>query len=185
MSTNKVLKRIVAADDCDRHHDTVQNFASQLHSHTYGITSDPLTHFTCVFAALIHDVDHPGVSNAQLVKEKDEMAAMYNGKSVAEQNSVDLAWELLMDGGYEELRNCIYTTEEEFRHFRRLLVNSVMATDIFDPDLMKLRNQRWAKAFSKTEGEDVSDLKATIVIEHIIQVSIAELKMNFVDRLDR
>ena len=28
----------------------------KLHDHTYGITSDPLTQFACVFSALIHDV---------------------------------------------------------------------------------------------------------------------------------
>merc|ERR1711971_52761 len=58
MSVAKLLSRIVAPDmDFDHH--------VQLHDHTYGITSDPLTQFACVFAALIHDVDHPGVPNAQ------------------------------------------------------------------------------------------------------------------------
>ena len=28
----------------------------ELHEHTYGITSDPLTKFAVVFSALIHDV---------------------------------------------------------------------------------------------------------------------------------
>ena len=28
---------------------------SVLHDHTYGITSDPLTQFACLFSALIHD----------------------------------------------------------------------------------------------------------------------------------
>merc|ERR1712157_201674 len=37
--------------------------------HSYGITSDPLTQFAVVFSAVIHDVDHPGVTNAQLVTE--------------------------------------------------------------------------------------------------------------------
>lgn len=43
--------------------------ASLLHDHTHGITSDPLTQFACAFSALIHDADHVGVSNAQLVLE--------------------------------------------------------------------------------------------------------------------
>lgn len=34
-----------------------------------GISSDPLSQFAVVFGALIHDVDHVGVSNAQLIKE--------------------------------------------------------------------------------------------------------------------
>ena len=173
MSANKLLKRIVQADYCDRRNDTMDNIFSHLHDYTYGITSDPLLHFTCVLSAVIHDVDHPGVSNMQLAKEKDEMALVYNNLSVAEQNSIDVAWELLMDPAYDDLRNCIYQNEAELDRFRKLLVNSVMATDIFDKDLMNMRNERWTKAFSKKQGddEDVSDLKATIVVEHIIQAS--------------
>lgn len=50
----------------------------------------------------------------------------------------------------------------------------VLATDIFDRELNDLRKSRWNKAFS-TDGGTVcaknSDLRATIVIEHIIQAS--------------
>eukprot|EP00538_Stauroneis_constricta_P003831 CAMPEP_0119558060 /NCGR_PEP_ID=MMETSP1352-20130426/9964_1 /TAXON_ID=265584 /ORGANISM="Stauroneis constricta, Strain CCMP1120" /LENGTH=80 /DNA_ID=CAMNT_0007605281 /DNA_START=17 /DNA_END=256 /DNA_ORIENTATION=+ len=80
---------------------------------------------------MIHDVDHPGVSNMQLVKERDEMADLYGNKSVAEQNSVDLAWNLLMDPAYRNLRATMFANEAEKKRFRQLLVNSVMATDIF------------------------------------------------------
>ena len=96
--------------------------AQSLHDHTYGITSDPLTRFTVVLAGLLHDVDHPGkpncalalwlvyilqkannlysvlmwqnagVPNSQLVKENANMAQVYNNKSIAEQNSVDISW---------------------------------------------------------------------------------------------
>jgi 3'5'-cyclic nucleotide phosphodiesterase len=38
-------------------------------------------------AALIHDVDHQGIPNFVLVQEKSPLAAKYNNKSVAEQNS--------------------------------------------------------------------------------------------------
>lgn len=49
-------------------------------SYAYGITSDPLTSFAVVFCALIHDVDHTGVSNVQLIKENTPVAAFYKGK---------------------------------------------------------------------------------------------------------
>lgn len=39
-------------------------------------------------------MDHPGVPNAILVKESSEMAVLYDNKSVAEQNSVQLAWDV-------------------------------------------------------------------------------------------
>jgi hypothetical protein len=60
-----------------------------------------------------------------------------------------------------------------------------MATDIMDKDLKALRNARWTKAFSNSEGtttvgtnsitpksqKESVDRKATIVIEHLIQAS--------------
>jgi class 3 adenylate cyclase len=177
MSVVKLLSRIVAPADV-----VVQNegqkkaiFASKLHDHTYGITSDPLTQFACVFSALIHDIDHSGVSNTQLIKEGSKIATFYKNKSVAEQNSVDLAWDLLMDSTFEDLRNLIYSTQDEKDRFRQLVVNSVMATDIMDKDLKQLRNARWEKAFSLDHVEENSrentNRKATIVIEHLIQAS--------------
>jgi hypothetical protein len=169
MSVTKLLNRIVAPDIEDTNN-------KSLHDHTYGITSDPLTRFAVVFSALIHDVDHTGVSNLQLVKEKAPVAKMYNDKSAAEQNSVDLAWDLLMEPAYENLRRQIYTTDAEFKRFRQLVVNTVMATDIMDKDLKQLRNRRWDTAFALTSEQDQTsgravNRKATIVIEHLIQAS--------------
>jgi hypothetical protein len=155
----------------------VHNLASTLHDHTYGITSDPLTQFACVFAALIHDVDHTGLPNTQLVKEKTALASAYNDKSVAEQNSVDVAWSLLMDDSFSAIRRVIYSNGDELKRFRQLVVNSVMATDIMDKDLKTLRNSRWDRAFQESTTavpesmRDTVNRKATIVIEHLIQAS--------------
>jgi hypothetical protein len=87
--------------------------ASDLHKRTYGITSDPLAHFAIVFAALIHDVDHPGLTNRQLIEQCNPMAIQYHNQSVAEQNSITQARKLLMRDDFIELRRCIYTTESE------------------------------------------------------------------------
>jgi hypothetical protein len=167
MSVNKLLSRINAPDldECT---------AEEIHDHTYGITSDPITWFACIFSALIHDVDHSGVPNAQLVKEKAPVASLYNGRSVAEQNSFDMSWDLLMEPTYENLRKTIYVNAAEFRRFRQLVVNGVMATDIVDKDMKTLRNNRWDSAFDESKKESESQarlLKATIIIEHLIQAS--------------
>jgi 3'5'-cyclic nucleotide phosphodiesterase len=167
MGVVKLLSRIVAPD--------IEEIGNKtLEDHTYGINADPLTRFAVVFSALIHDVDHPGVSNMQLVKEGTRLSALYHNQSVAEQNSVDIAWHLLMDSKYENLRYTIYTTEAEFRRFRSLIVNAVMATDIMDKDLKKLRNDRWEVAFDVQKDQvsrEAANRKATIVIEHLIQAS--------------
>jgi hypothetical protein len=69
------------------------------------------------------------------VKEKTALASAYNDKSVAEQNSVDVAWALLMDDSFSAIRRVIYSNDDELKRFRQLVVNSVMATDIMDKDL--------------------------------------------------
>jgi hypothetical protein len=181
MSVVKLLSRIVAPSDVNVHENDNRKgstralfVASTLHDHTYGITSDPLTQFACIFSALIHDVDHVGVPNSQLIKENVSIAALYKGRSIAEQNSVDLAWDLLMDDSYKNLRRTIYDSDAEFKRFRQLIVNSVMATDIMDKDLKALRNSRWEKAFNEAPGDNLEEAvnrKATIVIEHLIQAS--------------
>ncbi|KAG7358840.1 adenylate/guanylate cyclase [Nitzschia inconspicua] len=172
MSVVKLLSRIIAPDMKELGNNVN---AQNLHDHTYGITSDPLTRFAVILSALIHDVDHPGVPNAQLIKENDPMAKQYENKSIAEQNSVDLAWGLLHEPAYKDLCKCIYQTEGELIRFRQLIVNSVMATDIMDKDLKTLRNNKWDKAFKdldpKESERDRINRKATIVIEHLIQAS--------------
>ncbi|CAJ1960174.1 unnamed protein product [Cylindrotheca closterium] len=176
-SVKKLLSRIVNTGDGNglgRTNRRPSVNMIDLAGHSYGITSDPLTQFAVVFSAIIHDVDHPGVPNTQLVKENTRNAQIYK-KSVAEQNSVDLAWDLLMQKEYATLRACIYHSEEELKRFRQLVVNTVLATDIVDKELQALRKNRWETAFSGAVENDNStlndDRKATIVIEHLIQAS--------------
>lgn len=175
MSVAKLLSRIVAPSDMD-FTDEKQALAT-LHDHTYGITTDPLTQFACVLSALIHDVDHQGVPNSTLLAEQDPLAERYGGKALAEQNSVDLAWNLLMQEKFQPFVTLICRDDVDLARLRQLVVNSVMATDIMDKDLKELRNARWEKAFTQTaaENNDTSteavNRKATIVIEHLIQAS--------------
>ena len=175
MSVNKLLSRIVAphVEDMAQPKGKSQ-YAAVLHDHTYGITSDPLTQFAVVFSALVHDIDHRGVSNAQLAQEERALANTYRNKSIAEQNSVDIAMKLLQQEEYSKLRACIYANDDEKNRFRQIVVNSVMATDIFDKELTSLRKSRWNKAFAPSSNESAilaRNRKATIVIEHLIQAS--------------
>jgi class 3 adenylate cyclase len=179
-SLTKLLSRVVTADEIDYDSMRYKKKAatSKLHKFTYGITSDPITQFACAFSAIIHDLDHPGVPNAVLVKEETRIAQLYRNQSVAEQNSVDLAWGLLMEPRFKDLRHCIYTTQAELDRFRQLVVNSVMATDIVDKELGALRKKRWETAFNKEATSELEEKerdevnrKATIVIEHLIQAA--------------
>lgn len=138
-----------------------------------------MAYLTLFSLIVLDDVDHTGLPNAQLVKEGNPLATAYKNKSVAEQNSIDLAWDLLMADDFKDLRAVIYTNEAEEKHFRALLVNLVLATDICDKELGAKRKERWAKAFAGTGSadhineptEDAVNRKATIVLEHLIQAS--------------
>jgi CheY-like chemotaxis protein len=174
MSVEKFITRIVTRDVDEK--DIIANpdksaegTASILHDYTHGINSDPLTLFAIVFSALIHDTDHRGVSNVQLCKEDETMAALYKNKSVAEQNSLDIAWAVLMSEDFEKLRVILFATRADLLRFRQMVVNIVLATDIFDKELNDLRKNRWDRAFGDDEVDH--NLRATIVIEHIMQAS--------------
>jgi hypothetical protein len=82
-----------------------------------------------------------------------------------------------MESRFADLRGFIYSEPSELKRFRELMVNTVMATDIFDKELQSLRKNRWDKAFRHISQaideseEDDRNRKATIVIEHLIQAS--------------
>lgn len=128
MSTQKFLQRIVTPDiegvDLEQANRT-GNLASELYMYTHGIT-DPLTLFGILFSALVHDVDHRGCSNMQLAKEDETMAAYYQNKSLAEQNSLDLSWELFMSPTYRDLRQCLFADEQCMLRFRQVVLNTVL-----------------------------------------------------------
>jgi class 3 adenylate cyclase len=177
LSVVKLLKRIVAPTQNEEDIDD-----EAMHDYTFGITSDPLTQFSVVLSALVHDIDHSGVPNSRLSQEQERLAQIYHGKSIAEQNSVDIAWGLLMDERFDALRMVIYSTVEDLKRFRQMMVHTVLATDIMDQELSKERKERWSATFgldddsknssAKNAGVDNEvDRKATIVIEHLMQAS--------------
>lgn len=130
------------------------------------IVHDPLIRFAIVLSALVHDIGHTGVPNGRLAEENPALASKYNDKSIAEQNSIDVAWKILMAGCFSNLRQAIFgSSKENQKRLRQLLVNSVMATDIFDQGLRALREARCDKSSS------CGHCKATLVMEQILQTS--------------
>ena len=114
------------------------------HVATFGIASDPLTHFVVVLAVVVHDVGHPGVPNSELVSSEHELATTYGSQSETERHSTNIAMKTLKN--YPDLEEQIYSTPHECERFRQLLSNSVLATDIAGSDSAR----RWSKAFGGT-----------------------------------
>jgi class 3 adenylate cyclase len=174
MSASKLMKRIMLPDGIDGSGILQDSISRDVHRITYGLSSDLLLQFAVVFSGLIHDVDHTGLTNKELSDINDPVAGRFEKKCVAEQNSVQIAWDMLMNSKYKELRECIFESECDKRRFRELVVDAVLATDIADKDLGVLRKSRWEDAFSGSTAAGSSldrNRRATIVFEHIIQAS--------------
>ena len=112
-----------------------------------------------------------GVPNIQLAKERPDFAEKYENKSIAEKNSIDVAWELFLQPDFAAFRHCVAPSDEELERFHATVVNATLATDIVDKELKADRNARWEHAFSESAGEKGDELKIRIVLEHLIQAS--------------
>lgn len=111
------------------------------------LQKDPLAEFALIFAALIHGIDHPGVSNTKLGERNSQLVKKYGRKSCSELNSLDLGWKILMRPAYEQLRWVIYSTVDDLKRFRKLVVSFLIATDVQSGD--KLRQQLWDRCFAE------------------------------------
>ena len=120
---------------------------------TYGIKGDPLIHLGFLFSALVHDVDHKGITNRQLVLESDDLAIMYNDQSVAEQRSLAVAFTLLMEDKYVDLRCILFVGRHEFLRFRSNVIGLVLCTDISSPERVQIGKSKWKEAFGERKKE--------------------------------
>ena len=123
---------------------------------TYGIKDNPLSHFALLFSALVHDVEHTGVSNRQLVLESDELAILYNDQSVAEQRSLSIAFKVINKEKYKAMRTSMFGDyakgeeekyHEQYREFRKVVIDLVLCTDIASPERMQIVKSAWKEAF--------------------------------------
>jgi class 3 adenylate cyclase len=169
MAATKILSRVENNNNNKKSRNKQLQPAAFNNGYRKDITSDALTQFAVVFSALIHDVDHAGVPNAQLVAEQDPLATKYDNKSVAEMNSIDVACDFLFQPQFSAFSTCLCPNEAEKERFHDLVVHAVLATDIMDPDLKAKRNAQWESVFGP-DGKD-DHFKASIVMEHLIQTA--------------
>uniref|UniRef100_A0A8C2WSG4 Phosphodiesterase n=1 Tax=Cyclopterus lumpus TaxID=8103 RepID=A0A8C2WSG4_CYCLU len=80
-----------------------------------------------LFAAAIHDVDHPGVSNQFLINTNSELALMYNDESVLENHHLAVGFKLLHQEHCDIFQNL---TKRQRQSLRKLAIDMVLATDM-------------------------------------------------------
>ncbi|XP_053983958.1 cAMP-specific 3',5'-cyclic phosphodiesterase isoform X1 [Hylaeus volcanicus] len=87
----------------------------------------PLEITAALFAATIHDVDHPGLTNQFLINSSSELALMYNDESVLENHHLAVAFKLLQNEGCD-----IYVsiTTKQRRTLRKMVIDMVLSTDM-------------------------------------------------------
>ena len=123
----------------------------KVHRKTFGLKTDPLMQMALLYSAFIHDVEHTGVPNRQLVLESDDLAILYNDQSVAEQRSLAVAFSELMKEEFAHLRQVMFDSPEEYRRFRQAVINLVLTTDIASPERTQLIKSKWKEAFGETQ----------------------------------
>lgn len=135
---------------------------------TYGLRHDAVAQLAMVFAALVHDVEHTGVPNRQLVLENDLLSVLYNDQSVAEQRSLFIAFDELLKPEYSLLRSTIFNVSDgkmdsdSYRRFRKIVVDLVLNTDIASPERTQLAKSKWREGFGDTFESMERKLKQTL-----------------------
>lgn len=89
---------------------------------------DQMDQVACLIAAIIHDVDHPGYTNAFLINEKNPLALMYNDQAVLENHHAALGFQLSWkDNSVNIFKNL---TRDEYTPLRETIIDMVLATEM-------------------------------------------------------
>lgn len=87
----------------------------------------PLEVTAALFAACIHDVDHPGLTNQFLINSSSELALMYNDESVLENHHLAVAFKLLSNDGCDIFCNM---SKKQRQTLRKMVIDMVLSTDM-------------------------------------------------------
>ncbi|KAI4873378.1 hypothetical protein NFI96_017376 [Prochilodus magdalenae] len=107
--------------------DVAQSTHSLLSTPALDAVFTDLEILAAIFAAAIHDVDHPGVSNQFLINTNSELALMYNDESVLENHHLAVGFKLLQGENCDIFQNL---SKKQRQSLRRMVIDMVLATDM-------------------------------------------------------
>jgi len=107
--------------------DVTQSTHVLLNSPALECVFTPLEVMSAIFAAAIHDVDHPGLTNQFLINTSSELALMYNDESVLENHHLAVAFKLLQNPDCDIFINL---TKKQRQTLRKMVIDMVLATDM-------------------------------------------------------
>ena len=113
----------------------------------FGLGSNPLSLLALIFAALVHDVGHTGVSNFQRAKDDQPLAEKHQDPSLHEHHSLHIAFDELLKDEYSELRKVMFKEPSDYETFRQLVFDAVLSTDIANPARAEEAKLKYFDAF--------------------------------------
>jgi hypothetical protein len=142
LSTNKLVDMMISGENAGKsYHKGGKPFI------TYGLRNDSLALLSLLTAALVHDVEHQGIPNRQLALEDDRLAVLYNDQSMAENWSLYVAFSEFLQDEFQPLRETLLPKAEDYRLFRKHIINLVLSTDIASPERTQISKSKWKEAF--------------------------------------
>eukprot|EP00002_Diphylleia_rotans_P029080 TRINITY_DN5897_c0_g1_i1.p1 TRINITY_DN5897_c0_g1~~TRINITY_DN5897_c0_g1_i1.p1 ORF type:complete len:600 (-),score=132.52 TRINITY_DN5897_c0_g1_i1:515-2314(-) len=105
----------------------------------------PIDILALAVAAICHDIDHPGCSNAFEINTHSAKAVRYNDISVLENHHISFSFLLLRHPQFNIFSGL---SMEEFKEIRRITIQAILATD------MAVHFDALAKFVKKLDAED-------------------------------
>lgn len=104
--------------------------------------------FSCLIAAIAHDVGHPGVNNAFLVKTRHDLAMIHNDKSPLENMHCSVLYEILKKPEMDVFSGL---DEAQWRESRKIILSLILGTDMAHHFDQVSKTQ----LFLEVHGEDI------------------------------
>ncbi|XP_025992316.1 calcium/calmodulin-dependent 3',5'-cyclic nucleotide phosphodiesterase 1 isoform X5 [Solenopsis invicta] len=120
--------------------------------------------FATLVAALIHDYEHTGTTNNFHVMSGSDTALLYNDRAVLENHHISASFRILREDDCNILQNL---SREEFREFRSLVIDMVLATDM-SFHFQQLKNM---KNLISLAEPSVDKSKAVSLVLHCCDIS--------------
>ncbi|CAD6208668.1 GSCOCG00012751001-RA-CDS [Cotesia congregata] len=120
--------------------------------------------FAAFIAAIIHDYEHTGTTNNFHVMAGSDTALLYNDRAVLENHHVSATFRILKE---DELNIIHNFSKEDYREFRSLVIDMVLATDM-SYHFQQLKNMKNLLSLSEPV---VDKSKAVSLVLHCCDIS--------------
>jgi hypothetical protein len=128
-----------------------------------------------MFAAAIHDYEHPGFTNQFLNRTKHPIAVRYNDVSCLENHHAAAGFLCLIHADPDPLQNI---SESQYQQMRKAIIKMILSTDVANhlTELTIFKTKMSAKDFPTSRQEDKQVLMNTLL--HAADISNPSRKLN-------